>query len=163
MGLKLICQVICVAQARAICFSERRVIGSQRPDNFCWLMFFYGIEKNGLTSHSWIAATTIYNNSHPPSQPRYFQLAQLKRWGRMKRGTRRRSGWVLLSKVWRYWWEDQGGKIRSMTKDLVGLYYLAHIVSVLILSQFWWLLPVLYMVYSWWTPVEVSSKTSMHV
>ena len=29
------------------------------------------------------------------------------------------------------------GKSRRMRKDMVGLYYLAHIVSVLVLSQFW--------------------------
>ena len=29
-------------------------------------------------------------------------------------------------------------KIRSMRKDLVGLYYLAHIASVLIIYHFWW-------------------------
>ena len=41
------------------------------------------------------------------------------------------------------------GKSRRMRKDLVGLYYLAHIASVLILSQFWWLVPVFSMVYRW--------------
>ena len=41
------------------------------------------------------------------------------------------------------------GKIRSMRKELVGLYYLAHINSVLICSNVWWLVPVFYMVYRW--------------
>ena len=41
------------------------------------------------------------------------------------------------------------GKIRRMRKELVGLCYLAHIASVLVLSQFWWLVPVFYMLYRW--------------
>ena len=41
------------------------------------------------------------------------------------------------------------GKIRRMRKDLVGLYYLAHIASILVLSRFWWLVPVLSVVYRW--------------
>ena len=50
-----------------------------------------------------------------------------------------------------------------MRKDLVGLYYLARIDSVLNLSQFWWLVLVFSMVYRWWTPAEVSSETHIHV
>ena len=63
---------------------------------FCWLLLFVGIEKNGLTEHSRIA-TTISNHSHPPSQPRASLLTQLRRGGRRQSGTRRRSGWGLLS------------------------------------------------------------------
>ena len=38
-------------------------------------------------------------------------------------------------------------KIIRMRKELVDLYYLAHIASVLLFSRFWWLLPLLIMVY----------------
>ena len=42
MGLKLICQGMWVTRARAILFSERGFIGSQRPGNifvgFCFLL-----------------------------------------------------------------------------------------------------------------------------
>ena len=41
------------------------------------------------------------------------------------------------------------GKIRSMRKDLVGLYYLAHIAFILVIYHFWWLVLVLSMVYIW--------------
>ena len=50
-----------------------------------------------------------------------------------------------------------------MRKDLVGLYYLAHVAFVLVLYQFWWLVPIFSMVYRWLTPVEVSSETPIHV
>ena len=38
-------------------------------------------------------------------------------------------------------------KIIRMRKELVDLYYLAHIASVLVFSRFWWLLPLFIMVY----------------
>ena len=41
------------------------------------------------------------------------------------------------------------GKIRRMRKELVGFYYLAHIASVLLFYNFWWLVIVLSMVYRW--------------
>ena len=41
------------------------------------------------------------------------------------------------------------GKIRNMMKEMVVLYYLSHIASVLILFLFWWLVPVFYMVFIW--------------
>ena len=41
------------------------------------------------------------------------------------------------------------GKNRRMRKELFGFYYLAHIAYVLVLSQFWWLVPVFSMVYIW--------------
>ena len=40
-------------------------------------------------------------------------------------------------------------KIRRTRKELAELYYLSQIASVLVLSHFWWLVPVLYMVYRW--------------
>ena len=55
------------------------------------------------------------------------------------------------------------GKIRSMRKDLVGLYYLAHIAFILVIYHFWWLVLVLSMVYIWWTPVKISSENPIHV
>ena len=39
-------------------------------------------------------------------------------------------------------------KSRRIRKELVGL-YLTHISSVLIISHFWWLVPVFSMVYRW--------------
>ena len=41
------------------------------------------------------------------------------------------------------------GKIRRMRKEMFVLYYLAHIASVLVLSLFWWLVPIFSMVYIW--------------
>ena len=41
------------------------------------------------------------------------------------------------------------GKGIRMRKELVGLYYLAHIDSVLVLYHFLWLVPVLSMLYIW--------------
>ena len=55
------------------------------------------------------------------------------------------------------------GESRSMRKDLVGLYYLAHTAYVLIISRFCWLVPVFSMVYRWWTPVMFSSENPIHV
>ena len=40
-------------------------------------------------------------------------------------------------------------KIRRMRKEMVGLYYLAHIASVIVLYRFWLLVPNLSMVYRW--------------
>ena len=80
-----------------IWFSEREVIGSQRLGDFCWFLFFAGIEKNALTEHSEIA-TTIGNLSHPPSQTRSSLLAQLRIIGRSKIRTRLISGWGLMSR-----------------------------------------------------------------
>ena len=76
MGLNLLCQGMWVVWDRAELFSERGVIGSQRLGIFCWLPFFVGIEKNGLTELSRIA-TTIARYSHPPSQPRASMLEKL--------------------------------------------------------------------------------------
>ena len=45
---------------------------------------------------------------------------------------------------------------------LILLYYLSHIPSILVLSQFWWSVPVLSMVYRWRTPAVVSSETPIH-
>ena len=55
------------------------------------------------------------------------------------------------------------GKIGSTRKELVGLYYLSHIVSILGLYQFWCLVIVFYVVYRWRTPVKVSSENPIHV
>ena len=55
------------------------------------------------------------------------------------------------------------GKSRRMSKDLVGLYYLAHIPFVLVLSRCCWLGPVFSIVYRWWTPVKVFSENSIHL
>ena len=41
------------------------------------------------------------------------------------------------------------GEIRRMMKELVGLYYSSQIASVLVISHFWWLVPVLSMVHRW--------------
>ena len=41
------------------------------------------------------------------------------------------------------------GKIISMRKGMFGLYYLTYIASVLFLSHFWLLIPVLSMLYRW--------------
>ena len=41
------------------------------------------------------------------------------------------------------------GESRRTRKELVGLYYLAHISSVVVLSRFWWLVPVFSTVYIW--------------
>ena len=57
-------------------------------------------------------------------------------------------------------WREKSGNMR---KELVGLYYLARINSVLVLSQFWYLVPVFCMVYRRWTPIEVSSENSIQV
>ena len=46
---------------------------------------------------------------------------------------------------------------------LILLSYLAHIPSILVLSHFWWSVPVLSMVYRWQTPVVVSSETPIHL
>ena len=55
------------------------------------------------------------------------------------------------------------GKSRRTRKELVFLYYLAHIDYVLLLYHFWWLVPILSMVYRCWTPVEVYSETPIHI
>ena len=55
------------------------------------------------------------------------------------------------------------GERRSTRKELVGLYYLAHIAYVIFLYHFWLLVPVFYMVYIWRTTVEVSSETPIYV
>ena len=46
----------------------------------------------------------------------------------------------------------EGGS-RRMKKDLVVLYYLSHIASVLFLYHFWWFVPVLSISYRWLTLV----------
>ena len=66
---------------------------------FCLFVFFFGNKKHCLTAHSRIA-TTIANHSHPPSQPRYPLLEQLRIGGRRKSETGIRSGWKILSQ-WR--------------------------------------------------------------
>ena len=55
------------------------------------------------------------------------------------------------------------GKNRRMRKELFGFYSLAHIAYVLVLSQFWCLVPVFSMVYIWWNTVKVSSENSIHI
>ena len=60
-------------------------------------------------------------------------------------------------------WEDQWGKNIRMRKELVGLYCLSHIASVLAISQFWWLVLVFYMIYRWQTTIKVSSETPIQI
>ena len=40
--------------------------------------------------------------------------------------------------------------IRSIRKELVGLYYSSHVDSIPVLSSFWWLVPVFSMMYRWY-------------
>ena len=46
---------------------------------------------------------------------------------------------------------------------MVGLYYLSHISSVLVIYQFWWLMLVFSMVYRLLTPLKFSSENPIHL
>ena len=46
---------------------------------------------------------------------------------------------------------------------LISLYYLAHIPSIIFLSQFLWSVPVFSMVYRWINPALVSPETPIHL
>ena len=109
------------------------------PASFCWLLFFFGIEKKSLTAHSRIA-TTIDNHSHPPKSTEIFPVGTImKRRKEAKRDkTDIRVGTSIKVKVGEIDEKIREGQSRRMRKELVGLYYLANIDSVLILSHFWW-------------------------
>ena len=109
MVLKLICQGMWVTWVRAIWFSEKVVIGSQRPGNFLLASVFLLELKKLLTAQPRIS-TTINNHSHPPSLPRAYLLTKLQRVGRIKSGQDEdRGGGFCHNEGQRYWWEDQGG------------------------------------------------------
>ena len=55
-----------------------------------------------------------------------------------------------------------GKCVKLIGWKLILLYYLIHITSALALSHFWWLVPVFSFMYRWWTPIEVSSETTIH-
>ena len=55
------------------------------------------------------------------------------------------------------------GKNRRIRTEMVLLYDLEHIASVLFLSHFWRLVPVFSIVYIWLTPVKVSSENFIQV
>ena len=55
-----------------------------------------------------------------------------------------------------------GKCVKLIGLKLILLYYLAHITSVLALSQFWRLVPVFSLLYRWQTHIEVSSETPIH-
>ena len=63
--------------------------------------------------------------------------------------TKIRVGTSVTAKVKEIDKKIREGKTRSMSKELISLYYLAHIASVIVLSHFWWLVPILSMVYRW--------------
>ena len=161
MGLKLICQKIWVARARAIWLAVRGVIGSHRTVNCLLASIFVGIE-NGLTAHSWVS-TTVTNNWHPQVNQELPCCHNYEEEEGCKVGKDEYRGRTSITlKVGEIDKKIREGKSRSMRKDMVGLYYLAHIASYLVLSQFWWLVPVFSIVYRWWTPVEVSSETPIY-
>ena len=103
-----------------------------------------------MTAHSQIA-TTIANQSHPPKSTRSFPVGTITKrrkeakWDRRKIGI----GTSVTVKVGEIDEKIREGKSRRMRKELVGLCYLAHINYFLVLSHFWWLLTVFYMVYRW--------------
>ena len=164
MVLKLSCQGMCVARTREIWFTGRGVTGSQDSGNFLLASVFCWNWKIGLTAKSQIA-TTIANHSKPPKSTKSFPVVTIMK--RRKETKREKTnigvGTSNTVKVGNIDEKIREGQSRGMRKDLVGLYYLAHIASFLVLSQFWWLVPVFSIVYRWWTPVEVSSETPIYV
>ena len=159
MGLKLTCQGRWVARDRLIRFAERGVIGSQCPGNSLLVRVFLLELTNSLTAHFQIA-TKITNHYHPPKSTKSFPVGTIltrrkeENWNRIKIEV----GTSVTVKVGEINEKIREGKSRSMRKKMFGLYYLAHIDFVLVLSHFWWLVLVLSMVYRWWTPVKVSAE-----
>ena len=120
MRWKLNCQGRWVAQARVIWFSERGVIGSQRPGDFCLFVFFSCNWKNGLKAYYRIT-TTISNHYHPPSQPRASRWHNYEEEARGKSGQDKDRGGVFChSEGQRDRREDQGEKKWKDEEGAVG-------------------------------------------
>ena len=105
---------------------------------FIGFCFFVGIGKNVLTEHSQIV-TKISNHSCPLKSTKSFPDATIT-----KRTTESRKdktkigvGTYVTVKVGEIDEKIREGKSRRMRKDLVGLYYLSRISSVLVISRFW--------------------------
>ena len=122
----------------------------------------------GLEKRFDITLSNCYHNrsSLPPPKPtRSFPVGKTtKSRKEAKRDkTNTRVGTSVTVKVGEIDEKIREGESRRARKELVGLYYLSHIASALVLSHFWWLVPVFSMVYIWRTTIEVSSETPINV
>ena len=117
---------------------------------FCCLLFFVGIEEKRFDS----TLSNRYHNceSRPPTKSTdSFHVDTItKRRKEAKRDKKKIGvGTSVTVTVGEINEKIREGKSRSTRKDMVGLYYLSHIASYLVLSQFWWLVPVFSIVYRW--------------
>ena len=79
--------------------------------------------------------------------------------------------WVLLTIKFFVWsknglmflYQDCLNITIMQNLKLILLYYLSHIISILVLSRFWWSVPVLSIVYRKWNPFVVSSENPIHL
>ena len=109
MGLKPVCQGMCITRSHAIWFSERGVISSQRPGIFfrvCFCWNWKTVWRNTLEflPQSLITTTPQVNQELPCWQN--YEEDEGGKSGQDKY----RGGNFCNSEVRRYWWEDQGEK-----------------------------------------------------
>ena len=102
-----------VARARAILFYERGVIGSQRPGNFCLLVFFVGMIFHTKKNQPYTRCSLLQSIKSPPPQVHHeLTCSQNCRGGEDEEAEQDENwgGVYCKSQGWRLGEDHNGGK-----------------------------------------------------